>query len=409
MLSYDPFSIAAMENPDQFFDELLEDHPFYRLEQYNGWAIPRFEHCWQILQERDVFSIVEGPVFNDTINQCPFDYGRLKPSVPERSFSVWDAPAHPQIRKSLSPSFSPAAVAPLEEGIRTMCRQRFTESLDGGRMDIVADYAGLIALPNICVRIGMPCDDPDALFRKIQKATARAPGKSGFTEQGLALSAEIGEHIAICVAQRRAEIEAGAKDNGTTMDALLLYRYSDAELENQPLSDDAISTHMRTLMIGGAETVPKVIAAGILQLYRNPVQLQALRNDLSLCQSAFEEMMRFGGVLQHVGRTAIEDYEIDGHCIKAGQRVFCLIQAANRDPREFTEPNHFDISRDTKRSLALGTGRHHCIGAHLARLEGRVLLEEFIKAIPEYRIDEAAIKRQSSEFQVGYTSMPIQF
>lgn len=409
MLSYDPFSIAAMENPDQFFDELLENYPFYRLEQYNGWAISRFEHCWKILQERDLFSIVEGPVFNDTINQCPFDYEHLKPSEPERSFSVWDAPAHPQIRRAMSPSFSPVAVEPLEEHIRTVCRERLEENFGSGQMDVVGDYAGLIALPNICVRLGVPCDDPGALFRKIQKATERTAGKSGFTDRGLALSAEIGEYIAGYVVQRRAEIEAGAEDNGTTMDALLHYRYSDTELDNQPLSDQAISTHMRTLMIGGAETVPKVMAAGVLQLYRNPDQLLALRNDLTLSQGAFEEMMRFGGVLQHVGRTAVEDYEIDGHHIKAGQRVFCLIQAANRDPREFENPNEFNIHRQTKRSLALGTGRHHCIGAHLARLEGKILLEEFVKAIPEYSIDEAIIKRQPSEFQVAYTTMPVQF
>ena len=409
MMNYDPFSLAAMKNPNQFFNSLLNDWPFYRLDKYNGWAVSRFEHCWQILQERDLFSIIEGPVFKDTVNQCPFSYERLKSSEPGRSFSTWDPPAHGQIRKNISPSFSPMQVDPLEENIRTMCQERLEDCIDTGQIDIVGDYAGLIALPNICARLGIPCDDPGKLFRKIQKVTERAPGRSGFTEKGLSCSREIGEYIASFVSQRRAEIEDGGGINGTTIDALLHYNYSDAEIENQPLSDAAIATHLRTLMIGGAETVPKIIAAGILQLFCNPDQLLALNNDLSLSRSAFEEMMRFGGVLQHVGRTATQDYEIGGYHLKAGERIFCLIQAANRDPREFPQPNNFDITRDAKRSLALGTGRHHCIGAHLARLEGRVLLEEFIKMIPAYSIDENLIKRQPSEFQVGYISMPIRF
>lgn len=409
MLQYDPFSVAAMENPDQFFEALLSDYPFYRLEQHNGWAISRFEHCWQILQERDLFSIVEGPVFPANIGECPFDINQLRGSKPERSFSVWDAPAHPKIRRSMSVSFSPQVVEPMEAEVRTICRQLLQENLPREGLDVVGDYAGLVALANICARLGVPCDDPKDLFQKIQNSTERAPGKPGFTEQGLSISAELGGQIAEVVAARRVEREEGAEVNGTTIDALLDYRYSDDEVENQPLSDQAIATHARTLMIGGTETVPKILASGVLQLYRNPQQFEALKNDLSLSQSAFEEMMRFGGVLQHVGRTATEDYLIGGQQIKAGERVFLLIQAANRDEREFSNPNHFDINRRPKRSLALGTGRHHCIGAHLARLEGRVLLEEFVKTVPEYNIDEASLCRQPSEFQFAFTSMPISF
>jgi len=409
MLNYDPFSVEAMENPDQFFPELLADHPFYRLEQYNGWAISRFEHCWKILQERTAFSIVEGPVFPKTVGQCPFNRSEIKASLPDRSFSAWDAPAHPEIRKAMSSSFAPVPVAGMEKAMRAMCRDRLEAQFDSGEMDIVGDYAGLIVLPNICFRLGVPCDDPKSLFGRIQRATKRTQGKAGFTETGLEISADIGRQLAKSVASRRIEREKSVQDNGTTLDSLLEYNYRDENTETRLLTDEEIATHLRTLLIGGAETVPKVLAAGILQLHRQPEQLKALRENASLGRAAFEEMMRFGGVLQHVGRTAMVDYEIDGQNIKVGERVFLLIQAANRDEREFDVASHFNILRKTRRSLALGTGRHHCIGAHLARLEGRVLLEEFVRMIPKYHIDESALSRQPSEFQAGYTAMPIQF
>jgi len=109
-----------------------------------------------------------------------------------------------------------------------------------------------------------------------------------------------------------------------------------------------------------------------------------------------------------VGRTAIRDVEIGGVEIPAGDRVLLLLQSANRDEAQFENAEAFDLHRESRRNLALGIGRHHCIGSHLARLEGRVLLETLISRIPDYRIDRSTLVRAASEFQVGYTSMTIE-
>ncbi len=115
------------------------------------------------------------------------------------------------------------------------------------------------------------------------------------------------------------------------------------------------------------------------------------------------------GVLQSVGRTALVDVEVGGECVRRGQRLFLLLQSANRDARAFPDPDRFDIRRRPQRHVGFGFGPHHCIGIHLARLEGRVLLEELLARVPAWTVDEGAVERPPSEFQIGYTSLPIEF
>ena len=128
-----------------------------------------------------------------------------------------------------------------------------------------------------------------------------------------------------------------------------------------------------------------------------------------LVGDAFEEMVRHQGVLQSVGRTALAACEVGGRRIERGQRLFLLLQSANRDEREFESPERFDIRRRPRRHLGFGHGPHHCPGIHMARLEGRVLVEELLARIPEWQVDEAACERPPSDFQLGYVSLPIVF
>jgi cytochrome P450 len=123
--------------------------------------------------------------------------------------------------------------------------------------------------------------------------------------------------------------------------------------------------------------------------------------------NGFEEIMRLDAVLQWVGRTVLADTEVAGARMRAGQRVFLLLVSANHDEREFPDPERFDVRRAFTRTLVFGHGTHFCIGAHAARLEGRILFEELLARIPEYTVDEAGIERPPSEFQVGCTALPV--
>jgi cytochrome P450 len=170
-----------------------------------------------------------------------------------------------------------------------------------------------------------------------------------------------------------------------------------------------VAVQLVTLITGGMETLPKILAGGLLELDRARDQRKALATDPALCAGAFEEMIRHQGVLQHVGRTALRDVDVAGQRIRRGERVFLLLQSANRDEREFPEPDRFDAARRPARHLGFGQGVHHCVGIHLARLEGRVLLEELLRALPEHTVDARGAERAVSEFQIGYTRMPVEF
>ena len=164
-----------------------------------------------------------------------------------------------------------------------------------------------------------------------------------------------------------------------------------------------------TLFIGGTETLPKVVAGGTYQLWRHPEQRAAVAADPALAVPAFEEMLRYELPLQFVGRTLLVDAEIAGESMRAGQRVVLMLISANRDEREFPEPDRFDVNRRMERHLGLGHGAHVCIGAHVARLEGVVMLRELLERFPEYEVDSSALEREASEFQVGWVTMPITF
>ena len=174
-----------------------------------------------------------------------------------------------------------------------------------------------------------------------------------------------------------------------------------------PLDDREIAVQLATLFIGGSETLPKTVAGGAYELWRRPAQRAALAADATSVPTAFEEMMRHQLPLQFVGRTMLVDAEVAGVEMRAGQRVVLLLICANRDEREFADPEQFDAQRVMERHLGFGHGVHVCIGAHVARLEGVVLVQELLARTPEYEVVEEELERECSEFHVGWARMPI--
>lgn len=401
-LDYDPFSIEAMENPYPVYQELRKHYPIYRLQQYHGWALSRFEHVWQVLEDRgEAFSVVEGPVFVRDLVSHPFDPG-VPPAASERSFATWDPPLHTAIRKAMMPWFRPQAVAILEYRIREQARERLDSLLPSGRFDVVGDFVGPLAVFTISPLLGLPAEDCEELLPLINRYARRQRGRPGFTADGLAAQQDMHRFIQEQVADQR--WTGHGRENNSVMDALFAY-----EVDGERLQDADIATQLFSLLVGGVETLPKILAGGIYQLDQHPDQRAALVQDRALVGGAFDEMMRHQGVLQHIGRTALQDTEIGGQRIRRGERLFLLLQSANRDEREFPDAEQFDIHRRPGRSLSLGRGLHHCIGGHLARLEGKVLLELLMESIPEFSVIESGMERLPSDFQLGYTAMPVTF
>ena len=209
---------------------------------------------------------------------------------------------------------------------------------------------------------------------------------------------------------------------------LKLFGYFEADLQRRTgiVRDDLVSTlvaaeaegklshpellgYIYILSIAGNETTTKLIGNMAFQLHRHPDARAALLADLSLMPGAVEETLRYDGPTQMMARTTTADVTLHGATIPKGSKVGLLFISANRDERKFESAESFDIRRDAREHLGFGFGLHACLGAHLARLEGRVAMEEILRAIPDFAVDETGLDRMHSPNVRGYTRVPVRF
>jgi len=203
-----------------------------------------------------------------------------------------------------------------------------------------------------------------------------------------------------CIARRRAgETTAPCP----LIDSLI----ADTQILGRPLTDSEITIQLQLIFIGGVESLPKIIAGGLVELWRHPDQRVYVAADLARVPAAVEEMMRYHAPAQWFGRTLLCDMDVAGTPMRAGQRLFLLMASANRDEREFEDPDAFRCDRKMRRIVSFGVGPHFCSGVFLARLEAAIMVEEFLKRVKDYDIDLDNAVRAVSEFQLGWTSLPV--
>jgi cytochrome P450 len=400
MVVYDPFSPEVMADPYPIYRAVRAEYRAYPLPQYDAVGLPRFADVWQVLADRERFSIVEGPVFHRDLvlrhNDGPPDTSLHRPV---RSFSMLDAPHHTRLRGAMVDPFRPRAVARLEADVRTLVAAQLDALGDREVFDVRHDFASPVSAAVAAQLIGLPASDGVRLVALVNRYVFRDPGEPGISAAGMAARVEIDDRLHTLVAERRRSAPCDPPD---IVDGLLAY-----DSDGGPLSDAEIVDQLVTLFIGGTETLPKVVAAGTYQLWRHPEQRAQLAADASGVPNAFEEMLRLELPLQFVGRTLRVDADVAGVPMRAGQRVVLMLIAANRDEREFADPDRFDVNRRMERHLGLGHGAHVCIGAHVARLEGVTMMRELLARYPRYEVDDTALEREASEFHVGWAAMPI--
>ena len=399
---YDPFSAEAMAAPAPLYRQLRAAYPVYPLPQYRAWALSRFEDVWNAFLDRDRFTEAEGQVFARETLLAPAGAALPAPKlVPLDLFNNLDPPVHGLVRRAMGASLLPGAVAKMEPMLRDLVRARLDQLAQSGRMDINLDLASHVAAGAVCHIVGLGQGARAEVISLVNRAVARRPGQPGMTEEGWAAVAELAARLKHLVAQRRAGAVPG---DPRMIDGLMR-----AAIPGRgPLSDDEVAQQLISILIGGTESLPKVIAAGLRELWRQPAQRAAIAADPGgRAAAAVEEMVRMFSPAQWFGRTLKQDAVIAGTSMRAGERVLLLTASANHDEREFDDPDTFRWDRPMRRVVAFGMGPHFCIGVHLARLEGRLIVEELLRRFPDYTIDEAGGVRATSEFQIGWVKLPI--
>lgn len=398
-MEYDPFGPAAMTDPFPLYRELRDRYRVYPLPQYDAVALPRFADVWEVSRNRRDFSIVEGPVSHRD-RLLVHHSGPPDPSPPDPmpTFSMLDPPRHTRLRGALAPSFSPGAIRRSEAWLRALVRTRLDDLVPRGRFDVVRDLAAPVATASTCMQLGIDADG--SRVTELVNTFARRVGTTpGISADGQAAMAELAALVAASV---RAQLGSGDPSPAVAALAAL-------EVDGRHLTEPEITTQLTTMVIGGVESLPKVIGGGARLLADHPDQRAALAGAPTRVAAAFEEILRLKVPLQFGTRTLVHDAEVAGEPMRAGQRVIVLYISANRDEREFPDPDRFDPDRPMARHLGFGHGVHFCIGAHAARLEGVVLLQELLARVPEWEVRADEVERLPSEFQVGDTAVPIEF
>jgi cytochrome P450 len=391
-LHYDPYSDEALREPHAIYRRLRTEKPAYYLEKYDAWALSRFEDVWNASLDTESYSVAAAGASSGHLltRQLP-----LNPSLMHT-----DPPDHTRMRAQINAPFTPRRVAALEPTYRRIVRDQLARVAERGAADACADLAQPVATLVTCNVLDLPERDAPQLEAMVTRIFAREPGTPGLPESSVAAFGELDAYFLEMVQERRRR-PSDADD--------MLNRHLRMELSDRRPSDEEIASYLTTLMIGGTETFPKVFAGGVVRLDALRDQRALLLEDPSRIPNAVEEMGRYENPLQMLGRTLIRDVELHGEKLRAGQPVMFLYASANRDEREFEDPDTFDVRRNLPRVLTFGHGTHACLGQHIARLEGRILLEELLAAMPAYEVDTARCVQAHSEWMQGYLAVPIRF
>jgi cytochrome P450 family 142 subfamily A polypeptide 1 len=326
---------------------------------------------------------------------CSGQGSRPESSVP--SMINMDPPEHTRRRRVVNAAFALRRVQGYEPYLRRLVTRLIDDVVERGECDIVTDIATPLPMYMIGELMGLPEEDHAKL---LHWSDLFATGGDEIREEVVTAVREWADYILAHVAARR---------GGTAEDLISLV--VNADDEEGPLSDVDLIFETMLILVGGDETTRHVVSGGVEALLRHPDQLARLRAEPELLPSAIEEMLRWVSPVRNMNRTATVDVEVHGQQIKAGDRILLLYPSANRDEAVFADPYRFDITRSPNEHVAFGAfGRHHCMGAPLARLELRVLFEELLARLPDLRLaSDDDPPRRRGNFVLGIEHLPVTF
>jgi cytochrome P450 len=373
----------------------------YYIDKWDTYALSRFADIWGVLEINDgTFVASEGTLPAATVLANHNDGAVPDPPLHPMPFHAnFDAPIYDSVRRCTSSQFRPKSVSRLADRIRTLANERLDELLPRGTFDLTQEYGGIVAASVVCELVGLPADLAPEVLATVNAGSLAQPGSG--VEVANARPGYL-EYLTPIVQRRR----AGASDGDLPIvDGLLGYRLPDGSA----FTDTEAAVQMLGVFIGGTETVPKIVAHGLWELGRRPDQMDAVRADLDAnVPVAREEMIRYCAPAQWFARTVRKPFTIHGTTIKSGQRIITLLASANRDEREYTDPDEFIWNRSIERLLAFGRGQHFCLGVHLARLEIAIMVTEWLKRVPDWRVVSEAASRPPSSFQWGWNNIPVE-
>jgi cytochrome P450 len=384
-----PFSHEFHEDPYPTYRRLRDEAPCYHNPELDFYALTRYGDVVDASQQPTLFSSAEGTVLERLDTQA------LLPMM-----IFMDPPEHDVNRRLVSRAFTPRSVAELEPFVRSTARGYLEPLREKGGGDFVEEFSALLPMDVIMELLGVPPADRNQLRRHMDASLERIEEPPYIGNEAIEAMIAMQEYWQQLLEEKR------RRPDDSLMSSLCQVEVTDGG-ETSRLSDREVLGFCSLIGAAGTETLTKLLANAAVLFHRWPAQWQKLRADPSLAAGAVEETLRYWAPSQYQGRVVTADVERHGVVMAKGARVLLVTGSANRDEREYEGADEFDIERPAHLATGFGHGLHFCLGAALARLEGRVGLQEFAALFPRYEVDEANTRRVHMSNVHGYASVPV--
>jgi cytochrome P450 len=386
-LYYDPYKVEITADPYPVFRRLREEAPLYYNAEHDFYAVSRFEDVERGLFDKQTFISGRGAILEIIKANAEFPPGVL---------IFEDPPIHTAHRMMLARMFTPRRLAGLEAKVREYTARCLDPFVGKEDFDFIADLGAQMPMRVIGMLLGIPEEDHQTVRKRVDNALATEAGKpmqfnasnmdgSGFEEY----------------------VEWRAKNpSDDVITEMLTAEFKDGAGVQRKLTRDEVQTLVNVLAGAGNETTNRLIGWSGKLLSEHPEQRRQLAANPTLIPQAIEEILRFEPPAPHIARYVATDTEFQGKKVPAGSAILLLTGAANRDERRFVNGERFDIQREKKQHLTFGYGIHSCLGSVLARLEGRVALEEMLKRFPDWEVDLSRASLSPTSTVRGWETLP---
>ena len=386
---YDPYDFDIDADPYPVFKQLRDEAPLYYNERYDFFAVSRYADVERGLVDAKRFISSRGGIL---------ELIKANVDMPPGTLIFEDPPSHTIHRSLLSRVFTPRRVAALEPKIREFCARSLDPLAGSEGFDFIADLGAQMPIRVIGMLFGIPEADQDAIREGADANLRTEAGKPMRVSENPTFGSEMfAEYIDWRVDHPSDDL----------MSELLQAEFEDETGATRRLTRDEALLYTTVVAGAGNETTTRLIGWAGKVLAEHPDQRRELVADRSLIPNAIEELLRYEPPGPAIGRYLPEDVDLYDQTLPAGSAMLFIVAAANRDERRFEDPDRFDIHRQIGQHLAFGYGIHYCLGAALARLEGRIALDELLSRFPEWDVDFGRAKLAPTSTVRGWETLPV--
>jgi cytochrome P450 len=380
---WDPLDASLRDDPYPLWKRLRDEAPLYHNDRHDFWALSRYADVEAAHKDHATFSSAHNTSLEMMVDE---------PNVDTGMFISLDPPMHTTYRSIVSRGFTPRRIAGIEADIRRIAMELLDAQVGSGGFDYVQDFAAILPPTVISALLGVPAADQEWLRHQVDAIFHVEPDVGMQNEISRTGAANVIGYILGQVEERR---RSPREDLFTVI--------AQADLPN-PITAGEFGV---MLFGAGSETVARLLGWAASVLAEHPDQRAELRADPSLIPNAIEELLRYEPPSPVQARWTQRPVELHDRTIPADSKVVLITGAAGRDERAYPDPDRFDIHRDLDRHVSLGLGIHFCLGAALARMEGRIGLQETLVRFPEWEVDHDAARLLYTSTVRGYDRLPI--